>query len=334
MVGTMQHPSPRENEPVRHDRRRLLGAAAGVALVGSVAGPFTPAALGSGARPTDEGDGVEPRRSAIRSLRIPRTGELLPQIGLGTSRTFDVDPAAENPAQLAVMQRFLEWGGTLVDSSPMYKRSEAVVGALTKKLQRKDLFYATKVWTDKGKAAGVEQMTRSEELMGTERFDLMQVHNLVGLEGHLETLKEWKASGRIRYVGVTEMRNMERVEELVAGGTLDFIQIPYSVTDRTVEARVLPACIEHGVGVLVMRPFQRGGLFKATKGIELPAWAADFGASSWAQLFLKFILGHPAATLPIPATSKAHHLDDNMAAGVGPALDDAARKKLIAILEA
>ena len=215
----------------------------------------------------------------------------------------------------------------------MYKRSEAVVGALCAQLGRDDLFYATKVWTKDGKQAGIDQMTRSEELMGAERFDLMQVHNLVGLDVHLATLKDWKASGRVRYVGVTEMRDYAKVEELVKSDVLDFIQIPYSVTDRTVEERVLPACIEHNVAALVMRPFQAGKLFKATKELALPGWAADFGANSWAQLFLKFILGHGAMTVPIPATSKPHHLDDNMAAGAGPALDAAARAKLIAILE-
>ncbi|MFT5732201.1 MAG: diketogulonate reductase-like aldo/keto reductase [Paracoccaceae bacterium] len=330
----MQHPSQRPDESPRHDRRTFLGAAAGVALTGALA----PAALGesrgtasseAGSQAAEDG----PQRSAIRRGRIPRTGELLPLIGLGTSRTFDVDPAADNPGQLAVLERFLDWGGSLIDSSPMYKRSEAVVGSLCAKLERSDLFYATKVWTDGGKQAGIEQMTRSEELMGPERFDLMQVHNLVGLDVQLETLKEWQASGRVRYVGVTEMRDYAKVEELVTSDALDFIQIPYSVTDRTVEARVLPACIEHGVGVLVMRPFQAGKLFRATKELELPGWAADFGASSWAQLFLKFILGHAAMTVPIPATSKPHHLDDNMGAGAGPALDDAARAKLVAILE-
>ncbi|QDV09730.1 General stress protein 69 [Planctomycetes bacterium Poly30] len=274
-----------------------------------------------------------PACSAIRRGRIPSTGELLPRIGLGTSRTFDVDPAAENPDELEVVKRFLDWGGSLIDSSPMYKRAEAVVGALSGRLQRDDFFYATKVWTDEGKEAGIAQMTRSEELMGAKHFDLMQVHNLVGLDVHMETLKEWKASGRVRYVGVTEMQDFAKVEELVASDALDFIQIPYSVTDRRVEERVLPACIEHGVGVLVMRPFQAGKLFAATKELELPGWAADFGASSWGQLFLKFILGHDAMTVPIPATSKPHHLDDNMGAGVGPALDGAARGKLIAILE-
>ena len=169
--------------------------------------------------------------------------------------------------------------------------------------------------------------------MGTRRFDLMQVHNLVGLDVQLATLKAWRASGRVRYIGVTEMRDFERVESLVQSDELDFVQIPYSVTDRRVEERVLPACIEHEVAVLVMRPFERGRLFGAVEGRELPGWASDFGATSWAQLFLKFILGHPAATVPIPATSKPHHLDDNMAAGVGPALDESARERFAALFE-
>lgn len=275
----------------------------------------------------------EPARSAIRRIRIPRSGELLPAIGLGTSRTFDADPEAENQALVAVMERFFAWGGSLVDSSPMYRRAEAVVGTLCHKVGRADLFYATKVWTEEGKDAGIAQMIRSGELMGTKRFDLMQVHNLMDLDVQLATLKEWRAEGKLRYVGVTEMRDMAKVEELVASGVLDFIQIPYSVTDRRVEARVLPACIEHQVAALVMQPFRRGKLFSTVKGKELPGWASDFGAVSWAQLFLKFILGHEAITLPIPATSKPHHLDDNMAAGVGPVLDAEARKNLIALLE-
>ena len=309
----------------RPDRRTFLGAAATLAVTGGLG------SLASASQSEEQADQAE--RSAIQRVRIPSTGELLPCIGLGTSRTFDEDPAAENPGLVAVMERFLGWGGSLVDSSPMYKRSEAVVGALCNTLNRKDLFYATKVWTKEGKQAGIDQMQQSEKLMGTERFDLMQVHNLWGLEEQLETLAEWRASGRIRYVGVTEMRDFEKVESLIARGQLDFVQVPYSVTDRKVEERVLPACVEHNVAALVMRPYQSGRLFQETTGKQLPVWAADFGAASWGQLFLKFILGHDAVTIPIPATSKAHHLDDNMAAGVGRPLDEKARKALIGLLE-
>ncbi|MGB0952041.1 MAG: aldo/keto reductase [Planctomycetota bacterium] len=312
-------------------RRRFLAQTAGLAATGALF-PLAPKASASHLP-----DGLAPQdgvtRTAIRRLRIPRTGELLSVIGLGTARTFDADPKQAPETLTAVMRSFLEWGGSLVDSSPMYGRAEAMVGALCRKVGRDDLFYATKVWTDKGKQAGVEQMTESERLMGTTRFDLMQVHNLVGLDVQLDTLKDWRASGRLRYVGITEMRDMKKVEELVAGGVIDFIQIPYSVTDRRVEDRVLPACIEHGVAALVMQPFRSGRLFGAVKGMEVPAWAADYGASSWAQLFLKFVLGHDAVTLPIPATSKPHHLDDNMAAGLGSDLDAPARAKLIALME-
>jgi diketogulonate reductase-like aldo/keto reductase len=305
-------------------RRRFLGSVTTASIL---------AGLPRGLFAAQDSDPAPAPTRSVRRVRIPRTGELVPCIGLGTSRTFDVDPNDLPTALIDVMQRFVNWGGSVIDSSPMYKRSEAVVGALLDTLQRRDMFYATKVWTKEGKQAGIEQMATSETLMGTPRFDLMQVHNLVGLKEHMETLREWKASGRVRYIGITEMGDMETVEELVAGGVIDFIQIPYSVTDRSVEARVLPACIEHQVAVLVMRPFQAGRLFDAVKGQAVPEWAADFEASTWGQLFLKFILGHASMPIPIPATSKPHHMDDNMAAGMGPALDAAARQKLIAILE-
>jgi diketogulonate reductase-like aldo/keto reductase len=304
--------------PTLEERRGFLGAAAGVAIGGGMA-PFV----------KEEAAG---NCQAIARIRIPKTGELVPVIGLGTSRTFDVDPTAQNSNLVEVMKQFLAWGGSLIDSSPMYKRSEAVIGALCKTIDRSDLFYATKVWTNEGKGEGIAQMHRSEKLMGTPRFDLMQVHNLVGLDVQLETLKNWKAEGKLRYVGVTEMHNFAKVEELVSSGVLDFIQIPYSVTDRRVEERILPACIAHDIAVLVMRPFERGKLFSEVKGKELPGWAADFGAASWAQLFLKFIVGHEAVTIPIPATSKPHHVVDNMAGGVGPGLDSSARQKLIKLI--
>jgi diketogulonate reductase-like aldo/keto reductase len=309
-------------------RRTFLATAAGAAIAGTLSPVVKAAPLLQ-----DEGQDHAAAATAIRRVRIPSSGELLPVIGLGTSRTFDADPTAANENLVAVMQRFLDWGGSLIDSSPMYKRAEEICGTLCKKIGRDDLFYATKVWTKEGKEAGIKQMKRSAELMGTKRFDLMQVHNLVGLDVHIETLKEWRSSGQLRYVGVTEMRDMQKVEELVASGVLDFIQIPYSVTDRRVEDRVLPACVEHGVAALVMQPYQRGKLFGAVNGKTVPEWAADFDASSWGQLFLKFILGHEAVTIPIPATTKAKHMDDNMGAGVGLPLDSGARAKLIKILE-
>ena len=303
------------------DRRRFLG--------GLAAGAALPALTRTGVGSQEAPGPVQ----AIGRKRIPRTGELVPMIGLGTSRTFDEDPEAENADLVQVMGGFLAWGGSLIDSSPMYNRSEAMVGELLRRVGRDDVFYATKVWTDRGREAGIDQMGRSERLMGTQRFDLMQVHNLVGLETQLATLREWKATGRVRYMGVTEMRDFAKVEALITEGGIDFVQVPYSLVEREVEARVLPAALDHGVAVLVMRPFQRGGLFKTVGERPVPEWAAEVGCRSWAQVFLKFLLGHPAVTCPIPATSKPHHLADNMAAGVGPLPDEAWRARALTVLE-
>jgi aryl-alcohol dehydrogenase-like predicted oxidoreductase len=314
--------------PTRRDFFRLAAGTAAVAL------PVTSSVAAERAAPGDRNwPGPEAGTQAIARKRIPKTGELLPMIGLGTSRTFKVDPKADNANLVEVMQAFLAWGGSLVDSSPMYGTSEEVTGTLLAKLGRDDLFYATKVWTDKGKTAGLEQMEESRRRMGPKRFDLMQVHNLLGLETHMETLQEMKADGRIRYLGVTEMRDYQTVEKLIVADRLDFIQIPYSLGDRKVEARILPAALDHGVAVLVMRPFERGKLFGAFKNRTVPEWAVEFGCHSWAQLLLKFLLGHPAVTCPIPATSKVHHLVDNMAAGVGRLPTATERKKMIDLLQ-
>lgn len=210
----------------------------------------------------------------------------------------------------------------------MYGNSESVVGELLTKIDRKDLFFATKVWTKEGKQAGIDQMEESRQRMAADRFDLMQVHNLVGLDEHMPTLEQMKEEGKIRYLGVTEMRDWETVEKLVVSDKLDFIQIPYSLGERDVEARILPAARDHGVAVLVMRPFVRGQLFKQVADKEFPEWAAEIECSSWAQLFLKWLLGHPAVTCPIPATSKPHHLHDNMQGGVGPVPDAAMRARI------
>jgi aryl-alcohol dehydrogenase-like predicted oxidoreductase len=267
--------------------------------------------------------------AAVARRRIPRTGELLPCIGLGTSRTLDVDPAGDLSGLKAVMQRFFDLGGSVIDSSPMYGRAEAVVGQLLSGLGRSDAFFATKVWTDKGREAGIAQMGDSERLMGAARIDLMQIHNLVDYSTHLATLREWKAAGRIRYIGATEMKRFDEVERIVREDGIDFIQIPYSMKERVVEQRVLPAARDHGVAVLVMRPFERAGLFDRVEGKPLPEWAKEFDCTSWAQFFLKWVLAHPAVTCPIPATSKVEHLVDNMAAGVGRLPDESLRKRML-----
>ncbi len=324
-------------------RQFLLGAAAAGAittpsLAARAAADPQPPAGGPGAAVGSQdsvagGQDAAGGARAIGRKRIPATGELLPMIGLGTSRTFNVDPSKEQAAQLEVMRRFLDLGGSLIDSSPMYGQAEALCGKLLQQLERKDLFYATKVWTDKGREAGIAQMKESQRLMGPERFDLMQVHNLTGLKEQLATLKAWKVEGRIRYLGVTEMRDYATVEKLMKEDGLDFIQIPYSLGSRKVEERILPTALDNGVAVLVMRPFEAGRLFKAFEGREIPQWAQEFGCHSWAQFMLKFLLGHPAVTCPIPATSKPHHLSDNMAAGVGRLPNADERQRMVALLE-
>jgi len=316
--------SPAETHDAMTNRRQLLtgSLAAGAAL--GLGGSACAANASNGSRRA----GDEAPTPAVRRRRVPRTGELVPCIGLGTSRTLDVDPDSDIDALVSVIDLFLRSGGSVIDSSPMYGNAEAVVGRVLERLGRDDVFFATKVWTDEGKEAGIGQMDRSVELMGAQRIDLMQIHNLVDYATHLDTLRPWREDGRVRYIGATEMRDFDEVVRIIEEDGLDFVQIPYSLAEREVEKRVLPAALEHGVGVLVMRPFQRGGLFGRVKDKPLPEWASEIDCASWAQFFLKWILGHPAVTCPIPATSKPHHLVDNMAAGLGRLPDEALRKRM------
>ena len=262
---------------------------------------------------------------------IPSTGEALPVIGLGTWQTFDVGRAPEERAPLEeVLAAFAAAGGKLVDSSPMYGRAEEVLGDVAAKLGlRTKLFLATKVWTS-GKQAGIEQMEASFRKLRTERIDLMQVHNLLDVEHHLETLRAWKAAGRVRYVGITHYTASahEAVARVMAAHPVDFVQINYSVAERDAERRVLPLAKERGIAVLANRPFAGGDLFRRLRTKPLPAFAAEIGCTSWAQLLLKFVVGHPAVTCAIPATAKVAHLRDNMAAGFGPLPDAALRGRI------
>jgi aryl-alcohol dehydrogenase-like predicted oxidoreductase len=267
---------------------------------------------------------------------IPRTGEPIPVIGLGTWQTFDVGSDPEERAPLAeVLTRFFAAGGRVIDSSPMYGRAEAVTGdtvAATGAIGTP--FLATKVWT-RGKREGIEQMERSLERMRATRMDLMQVHNLLDWQTHLPVLREWKQAGKVRYIGVTHYAHSAfgDLERLIRTEALDFVQLPYNLADREAEQRLLPAAADTGTAVLVMRPFAEGGLFRAVKGKPLPGWAAEIDCTSWAQLFLKFILGHPAVTCPIPATSNPKHLADNVQAGRGRLPDEAMRRKMIELLD-
>ena len=256
---------------------------------------------------------------------IPSTGELVPAVGLGSYQTFDTDDIA---AVQPVMDRFLALGGRVIDSSPMYGKAEAAIGKMLAGAKTQP-FLATKVWT-RGKATGISEMERSLERMGTKRMDLMQIHNLVDWKTHLATLRAWKSEGRIRYIGITHYghSSFDEMEQIISKEKIDFVQLPYNVLDRAAETRLLPAAQKHGVAVLVMEPFASGALFGKVNGKQLPKVAAELDCTSWAQLALKFLLGHPAVTCPIPATRKLAHVEDNLAAMRG-AVPDAAQKKAI-----
>jgi diketogulonate reductase-like aldo/keto reductase len=275
--------------------------------------------------------------TSMHTRIIPRSRdqEALPVIGLGTWQTFDVGATAGERAPLAaVVRRFVDAGARIVDSSPMYGRAEAVTGELLDELDaHARVFTATKVWT-RGKEAGMAQMEQSFHRFRTQRIDLMQVHNLVDWKTHLATLRAWKQEGRIRYLGVTHYARsaFDELEQIVRHEAVDFVQLPYSVQSRAAEERLLPAARDTGTAVLVMRPFEEGALFRLVRGKPLPPWAGEIDGVSWAQLFLKFILGHPAVTAPIPATDKVDHLVDNLQAGRGRLPDEAMRKKLVAYL--
>jgi diketogulonate reductase-like aldo/keto reductase len=274
--------------------------------------------------------------SSILQRSIPSSGEMIPAVGLGTWRTFDVGAAAAERAPLReVLQRFVELGGRVVDSSPMYGTAESVLGDLAADLAVTDrLFLATKVWTS-GRDAGVAQMEQSLRRLGG-RLDLMQIHNLLDWRTHLRTLRAWKQAGRIRYLGVTHYTSSayDELERVLRGESLDFVQINYSVGEREAERRILPLARERGVAVLVNRPFSEGGLFRHLRGRTLPGWAAEIACESWAQLLLKWILAHPAVTCVIPATSRRQHLVDNMKAGLGALPDAATRERIAAAVAA
>jgi diketogulonate reductase-like aldo/keto reductase len=267
----------------------------------------------------------------MQTRPIPASGETLPVIGLGTWQTFDVggDAAARAPLQ-EVLQALYESGGRVVDSSPMYGSSESVVGELCAELGLcEPLFMATKVWTQ-GQDEGVRQMRRSVERMRAGRMDLLQVHNLVDLEAHTKTLREWQAQKLVRYIGVTHYTASAHAALVRALKTkqYDFVQVNYSLDEREAEDSVLPVARELGVATLVNRPFATGGMFRRTRGKPLPPWAAELGIATWAQYFLKWIVSHPAVTCAIPATSKPAHMRDNAAAGMGAMPDAAMRARM------
>ena len=267
---------------------------------------------------------------------IPRSGEQLPVLGLGTYIVLDVAPGAPELAELKeVLKNFAAGGAKLIDSSPMYGRAEAVVGELLAATNLRDsVFLATKVWTS-GRDAGVRQMQDSLLLMRTQRIDLMQVHNLLDLATHTKTLNEWKAAGTLRYVGITHYHAgaYRELEKLLKTREYDFVQFNYSLAEREAEQRLLAVAAETGTAVIINRPFAQGELFGKVKGRDVPAWAAQFDCDSWAQFFLKYIIAHPAVTCVIPGTGKVRHMTDNLKAGAGRLPDERTRKRMVELIQ-
>ncbi len=296
--------------PRKWNRRQVIGA--GAVLV---------AAPGIGM-------GIEP--SEMRRSSIPATGETLPVIGLGTYIAFDIDSTPSDIEQRRKIVEFLiAHGGSLIDTSPMYDRSEKVIGdVITAGTDRSKLFLATKVWSD-GQAAGEAQMQRSANLMNSGAIDLMQVHNLRDTAVHMESIRQLKLDGLVRYSGLTHYTAgaLRSLEKEMRQYKPDFIQINYSLGEREAAERILPLAADMGIAVLINRPFQSGALFRTVANRQLPDWADEF-ASSWGQFFLKFIISHPAVTCAIPATAKSHHMVDNLGAGHGNLPDAAMRNRM------
>jgi aryl-alcohol dehydrogenase-like predicted oxidoreductase len=267
---------------------------------------------------------------------IPSSGELLPVMGMGTSRTFDTDDDAESlAALLAVIQAFFNGGGTVIDSSPMYGNAESRVGDVLRAMpEPHKVFAATKVWTT-GRQQGIAQMEESARRMDVEHFDLIAVHNLQDWQAQLETLKQWKEQGRVRYIGITTShgRDHEAFLDVMRNEPLDFVQFSYNIEDRTAEQKLLPLAAERGIATMINRPYQRGSLFNKSRGKALPALAADLDVTSWGQFYLKYILGHPAVTYIIPATGSVSHMTDNMRANFGRVPDEQQRAEMLRVFQ-
>ena len=289
--------------------------------------------IAAGAGLLAAGQGAAQTGVRMHQRKIPSSGEMLPVVGVGTWRTFDVGAKPEDRAPLAEVLRLLfASGGSVIDTSPMYGSAEAVVGALLSAADaRSKAFIATKVWTT-GRDNGIAQMRTSMRLLKTDRIDLMQIHNLVDWRAHLPTLHAWKAEGRIRYLGITHYTQSahDELESVMRAEKWDFVQINYALDDRAVERRLLPLAAERGIAVIVNQPFGGGGLLRKLLGRKLPDWAGEIGATSWAQLLLKFVLANPAVTCVIPGTGKPEHMADNLQAGFGVYPDAALLRKMIA----
>ena len=266
---------------------------------------------------------------------IPSTGELLPVIGLGTSRVFDTNLSEKllTPRK-EIVKALLDHGGSLIDTSPMYGRAEEVTGKIAQDLKINDrLFMATKVWIE-GKEAGEIQMNASSKKLNKAVIDLMQIHNLLDWKTHIKTLYEWKEQGKINYIGISHFRSnaFNQIEKIIAKERIDFAQFNYSLEEREAEKRLLPLCREKGVATLINRPFMRGKLFKAVARKKLPSWTYEYNINTWSQFFLKFILANQAVTTVIPATSNPAHMIDNLIGGIGPIPEVGLQKKMVEVV--
>jgi diketogulonate reductase-like aldo/keto reductase len=275
-------------------------------------------------------------QAAVLTRPIPSSGEALPLVGLGSWVTFNVgDDVASRDSCAEVMRAFFAGGGRMIDSSPMYGSSQDVIGyGLQKLAMPSSLFAATKVWISSG-SEGSAQIEASRTSWAVSRFDLLLVHNLLAWEEHLPTLFAMKAAGQLRYVGVTTShgRRHEELEQIMRSQPLDFIQVTYNIQDREIEERILPLAAERRIGVIINRPFQGGDLFPDVEGHPLPDWAAQIGATSWAQFLLKFVISHPAVTCAIPATTRVDHVQENLHAASEPLPDAATRARMIEYFE-
>ena len=298
--------------PTSRSRRRAL-----CALAAAASSPLWP-------------QRVLAQSSAPLMRGIPSTGEMLPVIGVGSWITFNVPPATAAAAALVpVLRTFFERGGAMIDSSPMYGYSETIIGEMLAQVPHPRLFSATKIWTV-GKALGRLQFVRSLKLWRVPKLDLVHVHNILDWETHLDTLKELKAAGAVRYIGVTTSEGAKHaeMERVLQRERLDFVQFTYNFADRRVEERLLPLAAERKMAVVINRPFDGGRLFPLVRGKPLPAWAREIDCENWAQFFLKFVVSHPAVTCAIPATRQVAHMAENMGALYGRLPDADLRKRM------
>src|SRR4051794_2305131 len=301
-------------------RRDVFGVIAGAAGV-----PL----LGSGGAMAASGGMVA---GTMTTRAIPSSGEAMPVIGLGTWQVFDISPGDPARPKLAEVLRLLvDAGGRMIDTSPMYGRAEAVTGDLVAEAGlRPRVFLATKVWTS-GRDSSIAQMRRSAELMKSPVLDLIQIHNLLDWRTHLATLRRMKADKQVRYIGITHyttgsLPELARILESEPG--IDFVQFGYSLATRDAETKLLPVAAQRGIATIVNQPFETADMFRRVRGKALPEWAAEFDCTSWAQLFLKYIIAEPAVTAVIPATADPAHMADDLKAGFGRLPDAQQRQKI------